>query len=102
MGFGGALAKKDKDGAPWVPPWWLNYIVTPLLTVAAFYTSQVDGYRGVASAPVEGVPWSEVTSDGIVSYVGGFLAFYFICVNPIFLIRKHLWKKRHGKHSKDA
>ena len=96
MGFGGALAKRDKDGAPWVPPWWNNFIVVPLLTISSFYLSQVDGWRGVASPRAEKIPWSEVTSDGIVGYVGGFLAFYFIFVLPIFVIRKHQWKRRHA------
>ncbi len=27
MGFGGALYRRDKDGGPWVPPWWFSFVL---------------------------------------------------------------------------
>lgn len=94
MGFGGALYRTDKDGRPWVPPWWFSFVVLPLMVIASFYVSQVTGWRGVASSSVEGVPWSEVTSEGVLLYVAQYLGFYLVLVLPIFLVRRYLWEKR--------
>ena len=94
MGFGGAFYRRDSDGRPWVPPWWFSFVILPLLVIATFYVSQVTGWDGVASSNEEGVPWSEVTSDGVILYVVGFMAFYFVLVLPIFVVRRHLWDKK--------
>ncbi|KXI18454.1 hypothetical protein HMPREF3227_01033 [Corynebacterium sp. CMW7794] len=94
MGFGGAFYRRDSDGRPWVPPWWFSFVILPLLVIATFYVSQVTGWGGVASSNGEGVPWSEVTSDGVILYVVGFMAFYFVLVLPIFVVRRHLWDKK--------
>lgn len=93
MGFGEALYKRQKDGGPWVPPWWFSFIVLPLMVVAEFYVSQRTGWGGLVFPNTEGVPWSEVTSDGIVSFVVPFLIFYYVLVLPIFLVRRSLWEK---------
>lgn len=97
MGFGGALHRTEKDGRPWVPPWWFSLVVLPLMVVASFYISQVTGWRGVASSSVEGVPWSEVNSEGIFLYVVQYLGFYYVLVLPIFLVRRYLWAKRENQ-----
>lgn len=93
MGFGGALFRTAEDGKPWIPPWWFSFVVLPLMVIASFYISQVTGWRGVASSNAAGVPWSEVRSDGIVSYALPYLGFYFVMVLPFFLIRRYLWQK---------
>lgn len=94
MGFGGALGRTQKDGKPWIPPWWFSFVLLPLMVIVEFYVSQVTGWRGVSSSNVEGVSWSEVSSDGIVLHVVGYMAFYFVLVLPIFLVRRYLWEKR--------
>ena len=99
MGFGGALRKTQKNGKPWIPPWWFSFIVLPLMVIAGFYVSQVTGWRGVSSSSVEGVPWSEVSSDGIFLHVVGYMTFYFVLVLPIFLIRRYLWEKQRRQGS---
>ena len=99
MGFGGALRRTQKDGKPWIPPWWFSFVILPLMVIAEFYVSQVTGWRGVSSSNVEGVSWSEVSSDGIVLHVVGYMAFYFVLVLPIFLVRRYLWEKRQKQGS---
>ncbi len=99
MGFGGALHRSDKSGRPWVPPWWFSLLVLPLMVIASFYTSQLTGWRGVSSPNVEGVPLSEVTSDGVVLYTVEFMAFYFVLVLPVFLIRRYFWNKRQNQET---
>lgn len=94
MGFGGALYRTDKNGKPWIPPWWFSFLVLPLLVIASFYTSQVTGWRGVATSNVEGVPFSEVSSEGVIPFTVQYLAFYFVIVLPIFLIRRYSWTKK--------
>lgn len=64
------------------------------MVLASFYISQVTGWRGVASSNAQGVAWSEVTSDGVLLYIVQYLAFYFVLVLPIFLVRRHLWDKK--------
>ncbi|MBK4143741.1 cell division protein FtsW [Corynebacterium macginleyi] len=64
------------------------------MVIAEFYISQVTGWRGMSSSNMEGVSWSEVTSDGIFVHVVGYMAFYFVLVLPIFLVRRYLWEKR--------
>ncbi|MFR9941540.1 cell division protein FtsW [Corynebacterium striatum] len=48
----------------------------------------------MASSDEEGVPWSEVTSDGVILNVVGFMAFSFVLVLPIYLVRRHVWDKK--------
>lgn len=69
------------------------------MVIAEFYVSQVTGWRGVSSSSVEGVAWSEVSSDGIFLHVVGYMAFYFVLVLPIFLGRRYLWEKRQKQGS---
>ena len=99
MGFGGALHRTNKHGKPWMPPWWFSFVVLPLLVIASFYTSQLTGWRGVASPSVEGVPLSEVSSDGLIPYVVRYLAFYFAIVLPVFLVRRRFWNKHQTEDS---
>lgn len=40
------------------------------------------------------MPWSEATSDGVILNIVGFMAFYFVLVLPIFVVRRHLWDKK--------
>ena len=65
-----------------------------MLVIATFYVSQATGWGGVASSNEEGVTWSEETSDGVILDVVGFMAFYFVLVLPLFLVRRHLWDKK--------
>ena len=65
-----------------------------MLVIATFYVSHVTGWGGVASSNAGGVPWSEMTSDGVILYVVGFMAFYFVLVLPLFLVRRYLWDKK--------
>ncbi|MCT1408798.1 MULTISPECIES: cell division protein FtsW [Corynebacterium] len=74
-------------------------MLLPLMVIAEFYVSQVTGWRGVSSSNVEGVSWSEVSSDGIVLHVVRYMAFYFVLVLPIFLVRRYLWEKRQKQGS---
>ncbi|WP_223197387.1 cell division protein FtsW [Corynebacterium striatum] len=48
----------------------------------------------MASSDEEGVPLSEVTSDGVILNVVGFMAFSFVLVLPIYLVRRHVWDKK--------
>ena len=36
MGFGGALAAREENGAPWVPPWWQTFVIVPLAVIAMY------------------------------------------------------------------
>ncbi|MFS0467083.1 cell division protein FtsW [Corynebacterium striatum] len=65
-----------------------------MLVIATSYVSQGIGWGGVASSDEEGVPWSEVTSDGVILNVVGFMAFSFVLVLPIYLVRRHVWDKK--------
>ncbi|WP_337891849.1 hypothetical protein [Corynebacterium accolens] len=40
-----------------------------------------------------------MSSDGIVLHVVGYMAFYFVLVLPIFLVRRYLWEKRQKQGS---
>lgn len=40
------------------------------------------------------MPWSEATSDGVILNIVGFMAFYFVLVLPLFLVRRHLRDKK--------
>ena len=94
MVFGGALYKRDKDGGPWVPPWWCSFLLLPLLTTASFYAMQAERPQNGSPWIVKGVDWNQIIADGVVLYVAQFMAFYFIAVLPIFLLRRYLWEKR--------
>lgn len=76
MGLGGALYRRDKDGGPWVPPWWFSFILLPVLTIATFYMRQAPG--------------------AVVGYVG----FYYVLILPIFVFGRRRWQKKQKGHPK--
>lgn len=83
MGFGGALAAREENRAPWVPPWWQRFVIVPLAVLAMYLVFPIDGDNFNLSNLLKPVAWT--------------LAVYYIAILPIFDFRRYRWNKRHGE-----
>lgn len=83
MGFGGALAAREENGAPWVPPWWQRFVIVPLAVPAMYIVFPVDRDNFNLSNLLKPAAWT--------------LGDYYIVILPIFDLRRYRWDKKHDE-----
>ena len=84
MGFGGALAAREENGAPWVPPWWQSFVIVPLAVIAMYVVFPVSEGSGT---------WLSNVFIPVVWTLG----VYYVFILPIFHFRRYRWNKKHGE-----
>lgn len=96
MGFAGALAARDENGAPWVPPWWQSLVIVPLGVIAMYVVFPVNEESGTQHPSANGSFWSNFNLDGLLIPVIFSLGVYYVLILPIFYFRRYRWNKKHG------
>lgn len=86
MGFGGALAAREENGAPWVPPWWQSFVIVPLGVIAMYVVFPVDEFTDTRHR-----------LEHLLIPVGWTLGVYYTLILPIFYLRRYRWNKKHGE-----
>lgn len=95
MGFGGALAAREKNGAPWVPPWWQSFVIVPLAIIAMYVVFPVNQDSGIRLPNTDDSFWSSFNLDHLLIPVIWTLGAYYILILPIFYLRRYRWDKKH-------
>ena len=94
MGFGGALAARDENGAPWVPPWWQSFVIVPLAVIAMYVVFPVGTDSNTQSPNPGGSFWSNLSLDHLIGPVTFTLGGYYLLILPIFYLRRYRWNKK--------
>ena len=94
--FGGALAAREKNGAPWVPPWWQSFVIVPLAVIAMYVVFPVNKDSDTRLPSTDDSFWSSFSLDHLLIPVIWTLGVYYILILPIFYLRRYRWNKKHG------
>lgn len=97
MGFGGALAAREENGAPWVPPWWQSFVILPVAVIAMYVVFPVDTDSDTRLPNADGSFWSNFDLGDLLIPVTWTLGVYYILILPIFYFRRYRWNKKHDK-----